>query len=112
MKLKAAIYARYSSDKQRETSIDDQIRCCQELAQRHNLDVPNELIFFDEALSGTNKHLNKRDGYKALISAWDAGLFTMLIVDEVILEEAEGRRRGTIACTGARLHYDRPRSCY
>lgn len=83
MKIKAAIYARYSSDKQRETSIDDQIRRCQELAQRHNLDVPHELVFFDEALSGTDKHLNKREGYKALMSAWDAGQFKMLLVDEV-----------------------------
>ncbi len=91
MKIKAAIYARYSSDKQRETSIDDQIRRCQELAQRHNLDVPHELIFFDEALSGTDKHIHKREGYKALMAAWDAGLFTMLILDEVSRLARDGR---------------------
>ena len=83
MKIKAAIYARYSSDKQRETSIDDQIRRCQELAQRHNLDVPHELVFFDEAMSGTAKDINKRTGYRDLLAAWDAGRFKVLLVDEL-----------------------------
>ncbi len=83
MKIIAAIYARYSTDQQRETSIDDQIRRCTELGQRHNLEVPHELVFFDAALSGTAKDLNKRTGYQNLLAAWDAGLFQVLLVDEV-----------------------------
>ena len=31
---RAAIYARYSSDKQREASIEDQVRLCEERAAR------------------------------------------------------------------------------
>lgn len=42
--LKAGIYARYSDDKQSDTSIEDQVRCCQELAQRHGLTVLDEHI--------------------------------------------------------------------
>ena len=33
---RAAIYARYSSDSQREASIDDQIRLCREFVGRHD----------------------------------------------------------------------------
>jgi len=34
--MRAAIYARYSSDLQSETSIDDQVRLCREYAERHS----------------------------------------------------------------------------
>jgi DNA invertase Pin-like site-specific DNA recombinase len=37
--MKAAIYARYSSDKQRETSIEDQNRRCREYARRQGWDI-------------------------------------------------------------------------
>ena len=36
MTQRAAIYARYSSDSQREASIDDQIRLCREFVGRHD----------------------------------------------------------------------------
>lgn len=35
--VRIAIYARYSCDQQRETSIDDQIRRCKEIAERRQL---------------------------------------------------------------------------
>ena len=35
--MKAVIYARYSSDKQSENSIEDQIRNCKQYAERHGL---------------------------------------------------------------------------
>ena len=34
--MKAVIYARYSSDNQREESIENQIRICKEYADKHN----------------------------------------------------------------------------
>ncbi len=37
--MRAAIYARYSSDLQSETSIDDQLRICRERAERDGLTV-------------------------------------------------------------------------
>ena len=80
--LKAAIYARYSDDKQSDTSIDDQVRCCQALAQRHALCVPEDHIFTDSAITGTELGTQKRAGYQAAIKAWDAREFDVLIVDE------------------------------
>ena len=78
----AAIYARYSSDQQKETSIDDQIRRCRELAVKQGLVVDEDLIFSDSAISGSAKQQSKREGYKAMIEAWEAGQFSVLVVDE------------------------------
>jgi site-specific DNA recombinase len=79
---KAAVYARYSCENQRETSIDDQIRRCRELAQRQQLNIDDSLIFTDAALSGTDKHRDRRDGYKAMLEAWDAGKFDFILADD------------------------------
>ncbi len=103
----AAIYARYSTDDQRETSLEDQIRRCGETAQRAGFDVDQELIFSDAALSGSAKALDKRKGYAALHVAWTAGRFDALVVDELsriardALELAQVQR--FIETTGVRL---------
>ena len=57
--MKAVIYARYSSDRQREESIEGQLRECQEYADRNGLTVVDTYI--DRALSaakGTDKRLD------------------------------------------------------
>lgn len=82
MKNKAAVYARYSCDNQKETSLEDQIRRCRELAEQHGLVIDDSLIFEDAALSGTAVHEDRRDGYKALHAAWDAGKFDFVLVDD------------------------------
>ena len=82
MSPKLAIYARYSSDQQRETSIDDQLRRCRECAHQMGLSGDQALVFTDEALSGTSKHNDKRTGYQALLAAWDRNQFEVLVVDE------------------------------
>ena len=81
--MKTAIYARYSSEQQRETSIEDQVRRCGELAQRHGLEPSLELTFSDAALSGTAKDLSKRAGYQQLLIAWDNRAFDTLLTDEL-----------------------------
>ena len=48
----AIIYARYSSERQTEQSIDGQLRVCREYAERNDLVVINEYI--DRATTGTN----------------------------------------------------------
>ena len=50
--LKAVIYARYSSNNQREESIEGQIRACKEYAKRKNIQIINQYI--DRALTGKN----------------------------------------------------------
>ena len=46
----AVIYARYSSDKQTEQSIEGQLRDCRAYAEQLNLNIVGEYI--DRALSG------------------------------------------------------------
>lgn len=80
---RAAIYARYSTDEQRTTSIDDQVRRTKEKAVALGYEVPEELIFSDAAQSGQSKSLSKRVGYARLLRTWDRDEFDALIVDEV-----------------------------
>ena len=60
--MKVAIYARYSSDNQREASIADQLRVCQEFATRQGWTVVEE--FTDHAISGATL---LRSGFQALM---------------------------------------------
>ena len=48
--LRAAIYARFSSDKQRDASIDDQVKACNEYAQRRGYEIV--AVYADYAISG------------------------------------------------------------
>jgi site-specific DNA recombinase len=61
----AAIYARYSSDLQKDRSIDDQIALCKEIALRNGYSVAE--IFTDRAKSGAS--MFERDGLLALMNA-------------------------------------------
>ena len=79
----AAIYARYSTADQKETSIDDQIRRCREIADRHGATVPDGFIFKDAAVSGSDKGRIKRIGFDQLIAGIEAGEFSLLVVDEL-----------------------------
>ena len=51
---KAIIYARYSSERQTEQSIEGQLRVCQEFAEREGITITGEYI--DRAISGTTDH--------------------------------------------------------
>ena len=50
--MRCAIYARYSSDLQRESSIEDQVRKCREFANWRGWSVLDEYIRTDQELSG------------------------------------------------------------
>jgi Resolvase, N terminal domain len=60
--MKVAIYARYSSDDQRDASIADQLRICREFAARQGWTVVQE--FSDHAISGATR---LRSGFQALM---------------------------------------------
>ncbi|WP_027245688.1 recombinase family protein [Leisingera daeponensis] len=66
--LRAAIYARYSTDKQKDTSVEDQIRLCRRLCEQKGWLVTE--VFTDHALSGKNA---LRPGYQRLIQAAERG---------------------------------------
>ena len=59
----AAIYARYSSENQREASIEDQVRLCRALIEREGWTCRE--IYADHGLSGATK---LRPGYQALLT--------------------------------------------
>jgi len=52
MTERCAAYARYSSDRQSPTSIEDQLRRCREFASTQGWEVLPEHIYTDEELSG------------------------------------------------------------
>ena len=49
--LTAAVYARYSSERQRATSIDDQLRLCQETAARLGCTILEDHVYTDQEIS-------------------------------------------------------------
>lgn len=83
MTEKVAIYARYSCEQQRETSIDDQIRNCKAVAARYGLNTEDIVVFSDAALSGQKKHTDKRKGYRDLLAAMKTNAVSVVIADEL-----------------------------
>lgn len=79
----AAIYARYSTDEQRPTSIDDQVRRCKETAAKEGLTVADNFVFSDSAITGTSKGRAKRVEYQRLLDAIEARLVDVVFIDDV-----------------------------
>jgi site-specific DNA recombinase len=75
--MRAAIYARYSSDLQSEASIDDQVRLCRERAERDGMTVTE--IYTDYAISGGN--LSNRPGMLSLLEAARRGAFDVVVAE-------------------------------
>ena len=73
--MKAVIYARYSSDAQREESIDGQIRECTEFAQRKNYTILSHYI--DRALSAKTAD---RPEFQRMVKDSAKGQFDTVIV--------------------------------
>ena len=71
----AALYARYSSDNQREESITAQFRYGRNYCQKHDLDIYKE--YKDEAFTGTNTN---RPAYQEMLVDAAAHKFDILIV--------------------------------
>ena len=76
--MRVAIYARYSSDLQRQASIADQFRNCEQIIEREGWQIAAR--FKDEALSGAKAD---RPGYVALMAAAKLGEFDIIVVEEV-----------------------------
>ena len=76
-KLRAVIYARFSTSSQRERSIDDQFFKCTEVAEREGFKVVAK--FGDKEISGGTAD---RPGYQAMLDAARRGEFDVLIAED------------------------------
>ena len=80
--MRVAIYARYSSDLQRETSIDDQVAVASRYADEQGWTVLDECVYTDAGISGSS--LGGRPGVLALLdaAAQQPRPFDALLVDD------------------------------
>ena len=79
MKLRCAIYSRYSSDRQSKASIVDQQRKCREYAEARDWEVLEDHLYSDEAISGAT---SERAGLKRLMAAATAKSFDIVLIDD------------------------------
>ena len=75
---KVAIYARYSSDNQREASIEDQFRLCREYAQRQGWQVVES--YSDQAISGASL---LRPGIQTLLADAQSKRFDVILAESL-----------------------------
>ncbi len=75
---KAAIYARYSSDNQRDESIDAQISAIEAYARHNNIQIV--ATYIDRAKSATS---DQRPGFQEMIKMSGTGLFNTIIVHKL-----------------------------
>jgi len=98
--MRTAAYARYSSDNQRDASLEDQLRNCRAYCERMGWAVPVE--FTDAAMSGAR---NDRPGYLRLMA--ESARFDVILVDDLSrlsrdsIEATQTTRRLTF--TGVRV---------
>lgn len=71
----AAIYARYSSDRQTEQSIEGQIHVCMEYAERNDIVIVGTYI--DRAMTGTN---DNREQFQKMLKDSDKKPFDYVLV--------------------------------
>ena len=74
MSKRCAIYARFSSQMQREASIEDQVRLCRERAERESWHVVE--VFTDRAISGASM---LREGLQSLLEGAQTGKFDIVV---------------------------------
>ena len=115
--MRAVIYARYSSDNQREASIEDQIEICKRYIDRQGWALAHN--YQDRALSGAS---DQRPGYQQMLADAAANRFDVVVTEAL---DRLGRRLSDVArlydhlefrgCVAARGqyrsgHYDACRS--
>ncbi|MBK8998852.1 MAG: recombinase family protein [Myxococcales bacterium] len=93
--MRAAVYARFSSENQREQSIEDQIRVCREFAKRDGICVLENHIYFDEAQSGS---VRSRPGLEALKRAAEDKQFDAVLVDDSSRLSRDNQHFNTLLC--------------
>ena len=75
---KAVIYARFSSDKQDEASIDAQVRACREYAAAKDFTILE--VYADEAVSGKGSKTASRKAYQRMLRDVNKGIFDTILI--------------------------------
>ena len=78
MSTRAALYARFSTDKQRDASIQDQFRECERVASAAGLKVVAR--FEDKGISGGTA---QRPGYQAMLAAARNHEFDVIVCEDI-----------------------------
>ncbi|AFK85919.1 MULTISPECIES: recombinase family protein [Thermoanaerobacterium] len=76
--MKAAAYCRFSSDNQREESIDAQLRAIKEYAEKNNIEIVK--VYADEAKSATT---DDRPQFLQMVKDSEIGIFEAVIVHKL-----------------------------
>jgi len=76
--MNAVIYARYSSDKQTEDSIEAQVRACREYAASYGLNIVG--VYQDEAISGKGSKTTERRQYQKMLRDCSKGQFSVILI--------------------------------
>src|SRR5579872_92261 len=77
-RLAAAVYARFSSERQKATSIEDQVNLCREAAERFRCTVLSDHVYGDVEISGA---VEQRPAYSALLAAAKAKRIDAILVE-------------------------------
>lgn len=75
---RAVIYARYSSDRQNEESIEAQVRACRDYARLHDITVLS--VYADEAVSGKSSQTTRRVQYQKMLRDAEKNLFDIILI--------------------------------
>lgn len=78
-----AACTRYSSDNQKPTSTEDQLRRCREVAAREGLILEERYIYSDNAVTGKAEGTNKRAQYQRMLDAIECREVSVVIADEI-----------------------------
>ncbi len=92
-----AIYARYSSDHQNDTSIEDQVRLCREKTEKENWTVSG--VYPDHAVSGASL---VRPGIQMLLQDAEEGKFQIILAEAL---DRLSRDQADIAAIRKRLNF-------
>ena len=96
--LRAVVYARYSTDLQREDSIEDQVEVCRRVIDRNGWSFGP--VYHDRAMSGSSRF---RPGYQQLMADAEQGRFDVVVCEAL---DRLGRKLSDIADLFDRLSFN------
>ncbi len=95
--MRAAIYARYSTENQREASTEDQVEVCRRVIERNHWKLVR--TYDDRAISGGSRF---RPGYQQMQDDAENGQFDVIVVEAL---DRLGRKLADIAELHDRLQF-------